>query len=348
MKILLARGNPRKTGATQILADLLLSGMRDAGAEVFDFNVSEAAIKPCRGCFACKMSAKNECVIEDAMREILPAMQNADLIVCATPLYFYSMSAQMKIFWDRCMPLVFGYKKSENALGWENKTSLIGRKKFAAITVGMGGFNNSFDAAKKTWETLANAMGLSLIANVCRGESHYLAHPNQKLGLVERVKEAFYNLGGDFAKGFASPKNIEAASAPLSESEDVFLYNSDLFWARLNSRKNREPAPAKNSGEILKILRESFEPSAVKSEFVFEIFLEDLNESLALKASPLGLEPAAETPPDLRLSAKSGSLAAFLNKSAKPLEQLSRGEISVSGDMHLFARLGRIFGRAKG
>ena len=110
MKVLLVRGNPRKSGFTQYLVDLFAGGLRDAGAQITDVDLASEphALKPCLGCYHCWVTKPGECIHHDAMDELVPTLLEADVLVCATPVYYFAMSSQLKIFFERLFPLSAG------------------------------------------------------------------------------------------------------------------------------------------------------------------------------------------------------------------------------------------------
>lgn len=101
MKVVAISGSPRIGGNSDILCDEFLKGAKEKGNEIAKINLASSNIRPCIACYGCKGNGK--CVIEDDMREILKNLIEADVILLATPVYFYSMDAQMKIFIDRCL-----------------------------------------------------------------------------------------------------------------------------------------------------------------------------------------------------------------------------------------------------
>ncbi len=101
MKVIAISGSPRIGGNSDILCDEFLKGAKEKGNEVEKINLGNRNIRPCIACYKCKDNGS--CVIEDDMKEILEKLIQADIILLATPVYFYSMDAQMKIFIDRCL-----------------------------------------------------------------------------------------------------------------------------------------------------------------------------------------------------------------------------------------------------
>ncbi|MGN0626398.1 MAG: flavodoxin family protein [Oscillospiraceae bacterium] len=98
-KILILSGSPRKGGNSDILCDEFMKGAKESGNEVEKIRVAEKNIGFCRACYACKNSGV--CVIKDDVSEILQKMIDADVLVLASPVYFYSIDAQLKALIDR-------------------------------------------------------------------------------------------------------------------------------------------------------------------------------------------------------------------------------------------------------
>jgi len=124
-KILVLSGSPKKNGNTAALVEWFAEGARSKGAQIEV--VQTAALKHkavgCTSCRACQKLAKYECVIDDEVSPILVKMAKADVIVMATPLYFFSASAQLKVVFDR----MFCLYKWDNEAG-TMETPLKGKK----------------------------------------------------------------------------------------------------------------------------------------------------------------------------------------------------------------------------
>lgn len=98
-KVLILSGSPRKGGNSDILCDEFAKGALESGNEVEKIRVAEKNITYCRACYACKENGV--CVIKDDMAELLQKMIDADVIVLSSPVYFYSIDAQLKAVIDR-------------------------------------------------------------------------------------------------------------------------------------------------------------------------------------------------------------------------------------------------------
>lgn len=99
-KILILSGTPRKGGNSDVLCDEFMRGAVESGNTTEKIFIADKKIGYCKGCYYC-VDHKEECFIKDDMSEILDKMQAADVIVMASPVYFYSIDAQMKAVIDR-------------------------------------------------------------------------------------------------------------------------------------------------------------------------------------------------------------------------------------------------------
>jgi multimeric flavodoxin WrbA len=100
--VLIISSSPRKGGNSDTLCDELARGAEESGNSVEIIRIAEKKVGYCTACYACKQTGK--CDQNDDMSEILDKMLTADVIVLATPVYFYSMCAQMKTVIDRTLP----------------------------------------------------------------------------------------------------------------------------------------------------------------------------------------------------------------------------------------------------
>ena len=102
-KVLIISTSPRKGGNSDTLAEEFARGAREAGHEVEKIGLWDKTIGFCRGCLACQKTGR--CVIHDDADMIVQKMLTAEVIVFATPIYYYEMSGQMKTMLDRGNPL---------------------------------------------------------------------------------------------------------------------------------------------------------------------------------------------------------------------------------------------------
>lgn len=100
-QILLLNGSPRRKGNTSALAEELKRGAQESGNTVCEFFLNDMEIHGCLGCFGGGKDPHSPCVQKDDMEQIYPAYRQADVIVLATPLYYWTISGQLKCAFDR-------------------------------------------------------------------------------------------------------------------------------------------------------------------------------------------------------------------------------------------------------
>ena len=99
MKIVVLTGTPRKSGNSAYLAEQFIKGAEEQGHEVFRFDCAFKQVEPCRACNRCGMNGT--CIFNDDFLELRPKLIEADMVVFATPMYYFGISAQMKRVIDR-------------------------------------------------------------------------------------------------------------------------------------------------------------------------------------------------------------------------------------------------------
>lgn len=101
-KVLILSSSPRKGGNSDLLCEEFMKGAQENGNDVEKIFIANQKINYCMGCGVC--NSTHQCVQNDDMVEILDKMVSADVIVIATPVYFYSMNGQLKTLIDRTVP----------------------------------------------------------------------------------------------------------------------------------------------------------------------------------------------------------------------------------------------------
>lgn len=105
--ILVLTGSPRKNGNSDLLADAFISGAKEAGHELHLFAAGRKKIRGCMACQTC-FSKGAACSFKDDFNEVAPFIEKADMIVFASPLYFYSFSTQIKSTIDKMYSFFIG------------------------------------------------------------------------------------------------------------------------------------------------------------------------------------------------------------------------------------------------
>jgi multimeric flavodoxin WrbA len=190
VKIVGICGSPRRGGNTEVLLKEALRGAGGAGAEVEEVFLRDKTISPCLEIYGCKKDG--QCVIQDDFQDVLEKMIRADVLLLASPIFFYAVSAHTKILIDRCQSL------------WVKRYLLNlpvapgrSRRKGALIAVGATRGKRLFEGVLLTVRYFFDALDVDLAETLLvRGvddKGEILGHPD--------LIEAAYKLGRKLAVG---------------------------------------------------------------------------------------------------------------------------------------------------
>ncbi|MCH3965400.1 MAG: flavodoxin family protein [Clostridium sp.] len=107
-KVVVFKGSPRKNGYTAKLLEQVAKGAKSKGAEVIEFDLNDPGIRGCQGCFYCR--TYDGCAVNDYLRPMYKAINEADAIVFGSPIYYYQITGQARVWLDRTFPMVGGLK----------------------------------------------------------------------------------------------------------------------------------------------------------------------------------------------------------------------------------------------
>ena len=145
-RMLIISGSPRKGGNSDLLCDQFRQGAEAAGHQVEKISLRDKRINYCVACDACQKNG-GRCVQQDDMAEVLARMIDADVIVMATPVYFYTMNAQMKTMIDRTYARYTGISSKEF---YFIMTAAVGSKSALERTLeGFWGFTSCLNGARE-------------------------------------------------------------------------------------------------------------------------------------------------------------------------------------------------------
>jgi multimeric flavodoxin WrbA len=192
MKVLGLFGSPRKGGNTDLLLEEALKGAEAEGAETERLRLSDFDITPCRECLACYDQGK--CIILDDMQKIYPKLLEADIIILASPVFFYGVTAWAKALIDRCQALwARKYILKDPYLGKEGK-----RRQGFLISVGGTKGEKVFDGAILTTRYFFDVLNADYVGELVfkqiDAKGDILKHP-------DALHEA-YEAGRRLVRGF--------------------------------------------------------------------------------------------------------------------------------------------------
>lgn len=184
-KIVALLGSPRKKGNSSILAQQTIAGAKSVGAETEQFLIHTMQIQPCAACDACRRDKARRCVIEDDMQILYPKLRQADAILIASPIYWFTLSAQIKLVLDRCYAL---HDASGHAL----------RGKRVGVTLTYGADKAERSGVANAIHTLEDSFNYtkSIIVGMVYGSASNVGDVEKDAALLQ----AAYTLGVDLAK----------------------------------------------------------------------------------------------------------------------------------------------------
>lgn len=197
MHIVAFNSSPRdhETSKTERILRKFIEGTRQAGATSEIIHLRKYKIKFCLGDFSCWLQNPGVCVHQDDMVELLPKYAQADVVVLATPIYFYTMNACMKNFLDRTV-LIYD-PSQELSEGEPIMTTRYGRiPQLVTLSVAGGWLPDTFEPLSLTFN---KCFGLHIVAEIYRKSSECLDMP-QFQPLAMEIYQAATQAGEDVVK----------------------------------------------------------------------------------------------------------------------------------------------------
>jgi putative sterol carrier protein len=372
-RVLLLNGSPRgRDSASVKLAEAFAEGyLGSREAELERIDLAEKDIGPCTGCYGCWKGGKGVCVRNDDMVDLLPAYARADLVLVSTPVYHFGMTALLKTFFERSLPLLYPYMvKAGPRYEHPERVALNPRQAVGLFsTCGFPDADN-FRAMKAHFEKL---LGERLRFEFLCPEGELLKVTQMREAAAPRLA-ALKAAGADFARTGAVPSSTEAAVASPMVAEAAFARLANSSWsvpgelppseAAFAGLEPYDPAPAAASAAIgggtasvgpspalalLAQMRAVFDPEVASGlEAIIEFSFTDLREFYFFRiaggecALETGTAPKATTkiivPFSIWKRISEGEL--------KGEEALLKGAYRVEGDFGLMMKLGSLFGQS--
>jgi multimeric flavodoxin WrbA len=195
MKVLGIFGSPRKGGNTELLLEEAMKGAESEGAETDRLRLTDFTITPCRECHGCDKSGN--CVVLDDMPKIYPKLLEADVIILASPIFFYGITGWAKALVDRSQALwARKYLLRDPSLGNEGR-----KRRGFFISVGATKGQRVFDGAILTARYFFDVLNAEycgeLLFRGIDGKGEILKEP----GALKRAYEAGKRLVSDLKTG---------------------------------------------------------------------------------------------------------------------------------------------------
>ncbi len=356
MRLLLLRGNPRKDGYTQRFTDLFLEGAAES-ADVRDVDLCEKNIASCLGCYHCWLKEQGECVHDDDMSELLEEVIAADVLACASPLYFYSLSSYIQRFLERTFPLTRpGLETTQEGL-FRNRLCYPDRwknKKIIFLVTGALRDLRNFRPCQETCRLIAGGLAMKLGGVITRPESHVTSFSAAKPVTLRSIEAAFIDAGRHAARTGIIPEAVlKAAREYVEPNPEMFRGYSEIYWdtARAMGADAMDTAAlvSKTSADVRLMIQgmvASVDPASTSrttATLQFNFKNPVSNACVVISKGIASVTWADSEDPDLRLACDSQTWFDIANGALNPLEALKQGLLSLDGDRSLYLRLPRFF-----
>jgi len=353
MNVLAIQGSPRpKVSNTEKLLQEFLAGARSEGAAVETVYLKEKNIHPCVGCYTCWTKTPGVCVFKDDMPELLDKVRGADLLVYATPLYNYNVTALLKAFQERMLPLLDPHLVKESDTYRHPKRYSSGAS--GMVLVSTCGFPevSHFDGLRQIFRHIEKSGKIPLVGELLVPSAELVLKQDFIRQKAEGIFKAAFQAGVEVVRDGAVSKETEASLqqpvVPVEELADM----ANIWWDSFQKDTARTSAQEKKLSQDMRLLLRgmalTFNPSAagnLKATIQFDVtgrqpgawFLSIGNGTCTYNE---GRAPA----PSLTIKTPSEVWLAIAAREKDGQQAFMRGEFKAEGDLSLLMRLNVLFG----
>jgi len=371
MKILAINGSPRgKKSNTDRILQPFLEGAREAGAETETVYLKDKTINPCIGCFTCWTKTPGVCIHKnDDMPALLEKLIEADIVVYATPLYVFTVTAQMKAFMDRHIPILEPFIIERD--GQYIHPPRYEARHSKVVLISNCGFpeRHHFSGLEETFRCFTSGPDSELVGTIlcAGGELLKLSALRESLQwYIDAARRAGREV---VEQGRIAPETQETLDRPLVKDPAVYSRMTNAYWnsvvvrpegeADLDENEPGTPLPPPTSRDTMRDMVAGmamvFNPDEAG----------DLQAVVQFDVSPsTGLRTGGDEPGQYYLRIAGGTCAAFEGMHPKPTLtihtpsevwlRISQGELdgtkammeglySIEGNLGLLIRFDKLF-----
>jgi len=355
-KILVLRGNPRKEGYTRLAADMVVAGMHAAGAEVRDIDLSTRDVGQCLGCYHCWTNEAGTCILEDDMTALLADLIWCDVLFCATPLYHFSMSSSLKIFFERTLCITKqGIEMAPSGMFRNiSRNAAYQGKSLAALSVGALRGEPLFSGLIRTFELIGDGIHFANAGIMVRPESYLMQFALAKPKTMKIIETGLARAGYELATaGVLTEKTLADVATPLAVDENYFQMYSNIYWEHVGNDTTKAASVDVIRDAVLHDVRilmnefsRSFDPVAgarLRAVMVFSFPDKGWDFRIAVRDGQCSMTMEKDPAPDMQVTADSLIWAQAFTREISMRDALGSGRVKVEGDKSLFMRLERFF-----
>ena len=362
MKVLALNSSARSKGQTKtgLLLDHLVAGMRDAGAEVEVVELRKKKVNYCIGCFTCFSKTPGKCLHKDDMAsELFPKWLESDLAVYASPLFYFTVNAEMKAFIERTAPILLPFFENDGRQTYHPlrcrhpRVVMLSVAGFPELSV----FNQLSSWARSVYGQEGQLQENYLAAEIYRPSSEILTQPFAAAKAKE-ILNAVSQAGREIVtKGSVSRETLDAITQDIVADPASFMQHSgNLVWKACIAEgmtpkefyeKGLVPRPDSIAG-FLSLMNVGFKPAKagdLKAVYEF-IFTGDVKGAchFVMESGKISTHEGMAEHADVTITAPFNLWMDILTKKANPQQLLLDQQYTVQGDLNLLLRMGEIYG----
>lgn len=350
MKILAIQGSPRpKASNTEILLQEFLKGAQSQGADTETVYLKEKEIHSCIGCYTCWAKTPGVCVFKDDMPELLEKVKGCDVLVYATPLYNFNMTALVKAFQERLLPLLDPHLIKTGEAYRHPQRYTVNRKMVLISTCGFPEVSH-FDGLRQVFRHIERNGGVPIIGELLMPGGELLKQHGMKDN-VQGVLRTAHRAGIEvIRKGRVLEETEMEIQKPLVPP-DALADMANLWWdGHLEGITQGKPVQGKieDMRLLLRGMAASFNSKAsgdLKAIIQFEVTGRQTGEwFLSIENGKCTYHEGKGNVPNLTITTPSEVWLAIANKELDGQQAFMEGKYKATGDISLLVRMRSLFG----
>ncbi len=353
MKILAVQGSPRpKASNTEILLQEFLKGAQSQGAETETVYLKEKEIHSCVGCYTCWTKTPGVCVFKDDMPELLEKVKGCDILVYATPLYNFNVTALVKAFQERLLPLLDPHLVKQGDTYRHPPRYKVDRKIVFISNCGFPEISH-FDGVRQVFRHIERNGGAPLVGEILMPAGELLKNEGMR-EMLRGVLEATYRAGIEVVRDGKVSQETELQIQRPVISPDELAETANLWWdSHLEgvTQGNATQAKMEDMRLLLKGMALTFNGKAagdLKATIQFEVTgKQPGNWFFSIENGKCAFHEGKASDPNLTIQTPSEVWLAIANREMDGQQAFMEGKYAATGDISLLMQMKSLFGSGK-
>jgi multimeric flavodoxin WrbA/putative sterol carrier protein len=360
MKVMALNSSPRGGGQskTEIMLKSLVEGLVEAGAVVEVVDLRKKKVNHCAGCFSCWTKTPGTCIHQDDMtQELFPKWLESDLVIYASPLYHFTVNAEMKSFIERTLPILEPFFMQQDGRTYHP----LRQKHPKVVVLSVAGFPDEavFDQLS-SWVNFIyggyHPDGKALVAEIYRPMAEALTIPYFKevaAGILDATRQAGREIGATMN---ISEETMALVRQPMIENPGDFLEFGNLMWQtciaegitpREFGKRGVMPRPDSINSyiEMMKLGFNTVSANGLEAKIQFNFSGENQGSCfIAIKDGSITGQPGNAIQPNLTVNTPFDVWMDIITGKADGQQMFLEQKYTVEGDLELLMQLGQLFG----